>query len=70
MFLPIYNFAYNWILATCVILYEQNKHLNQTIECEDTEILESRQKLAILECFCPFLPYHSFSGWPDIKNHL
>jgi hypothetical protein len=61
MFLPIYNFAYNWVLATCMILYNQNKHLNQAIECEDIEILESRQKLAILEHFCLFLPDHPFS---------
>ena len=70
MFLPIYNFAYNCILATCMILYNKNKHLNQTIECEDIEILESRQKLAVLEYFCPFLPDHPFSGGTIIYFRL
>ena len=54
MFLPIYNFAYNWILATYMILYNRNKNLNQTIECEDIEILKAGKNLRFWNIFARF----------------
>ena len=37
-----------------MILYNQNKHLNQTIECEDIEILKAGKNLRFWNIYARF----------------